>query len=209
MKITWIGHACFKIESDGYSIVLDPYADGSVPGFTPVREKANMVLCSHGHGDHNAADCVELTNGGENPFTITRIETEHDSQMGKQRGMNTIHILDDGNSRIAHLGDLGCGLDEKQIELLYGLDAVMIPIGGYYTIDIQQAVKVIDQIKPKMILPMHYMSNEKAGIAFGYEVLDTVTDFLEFFDKVVTLEESTVDTLNIPAKVVVLKPQNI
>ena len=90
MKITWIGHACFKIESDGYSIVLDPYADGSVPGFTPVREKANMVLCSHGHGDHNAADCVELTNGGENPFTITRIETYHDSQMGKQRGMNTI-----------------------------------------------------------------------------------------------------------------------
>ena len=94
-------------------------------------------------------------------------------------------------------------------ELKLMVDAVMIPIGGYYTIDIPQAVKVIDQIKPKMILPMHYMSNEKTGVEFGYEVLDTVTDFLEYFDTVVTLEESMVDTLNIPAKVVVLKPQNI
>lgn len=209
MRITWIGHSCFRIEKNGFSILMDPYADGSVPGFMPVRERANMVLCSHGHGDHNAVDCVELMDGGENPFSITRIETYHDNQMGVQRGRNTIHILDDGNSRVAHLGDLGCSLDTEQIKLLSGLDAVMIPIGGYYTIDISQAVKIIDDIKPKMILPMHYRSNEKNGRVFGYEVLDTVTDFLEFFDTVVTLEESSVNTLIMPAKVVVLKPQNI
>ena len=59
MKITWIGHACFKIESDGYTLIFDPYADGFVPGLKPLREKADMVLCSHEHGDHNAKKLVE------------------------------------------------------------------------------------------------------------------------------------------------------
>ena len=62
MRITWIGHSCFKIESNGYTLILDPYEDGYVPGLKPLRESADMVLCSHEHGDHNAKDLIEMQN---------------------------------------------------------------------------------------------------------------------------------------------------
>ena len=70
MKITWLGHSCFKVESDGYSAVLDPYADGSVPGLGDVRETADIVLCSHGHDDHNAAGNVNLRGSGAAPYCL-------------------------------------------------------------------------------------------------------------------------------------------
>ena len=60
MKITWLGHSCFKIEKNGYLLILDPYEDESVPGLNPIREKANAVYCSHGHGDHHGEQCVEI-----------------------------------------------------------------------------------------------------------------------------------------------------
>ena len=67
MKITWIGHSCFKVEEAGYSIVFDPYDDGYVPGLGPVRETADEVLCSHEHGDHNARKRVTLVSGSKSP----------------------------------------------------------------------------------------------------------------------------------------------
>ena len=104
MKITYLGHSCFKIESQDYSIVLDPYQDGKVPGYLPIRETADQVLCSHGHGDHCGVENVTLRSGGTSPFTVEAIETWHDGQQGALRGQDTIHILDDGQCRIAHLG---------------------------------------------------------------------------------------------------------
>ena len=73
MKITWIGHSCFKVEEAGYRIVFDPYDDGYVPGLGPVRETAEEVLCSHEHGDHNARKRVTLVSGSKSPFTVTKI----------------------------------------------------------------------------------------------------------------------------------------
>ena len=93
MKITWIGHSCFKIEEGGHSIVIDPYDDNYVPGLKPVRESAQVVLASHEHGDHNARNRVTLVPGGEGPFTITKIETYHDPEKGALRGRNTIHVI--------------------------------------------------------------------------------------------------------------------
>lgn len=207
MKITWIGHSCFKIESKGCSIILDPYADGSVPGYKPIRERVNAVFCSHGHGDHNGVSCVEIIPDAEFPFTVTTVETYHDDQMGKLRGKNIIHIIDDGECRIAHLGDIGCSLNEEQIRILSDLDAVMIPVGGYYTINAVQAEEMIEQIKPKMVLPMHYRDT-KEDIVYGYDEIEGISKFLEDFSSVKTLERSEVDAKNIPAGVVVLQPQN-
>ncbi len=93
MKITWIGHACFKIESNGYTLILDPYEDGYVPGLKPLRETADLVLCSHEHGDHNARDLVEITEGKSCPFSITTIDTFHDDVQGAKRGPDTIQIM--------------------------------------------------------------------------------------------------------------------
>ena len=69
MNITWIGHSCFKIESDGYIVITDPYEDGYVPGLKPLRESADMVLCSHEHGDHNARSLVSVREGVEKQFS--------------------------------------------------------------------------------------------------------------------------------------------
>ena len=207
MKITWIGHACFKIESNGYTLILDPYEDGYVPGLKPLRESANMVLCSHEHGDHNAKDLIEITEGKSSPFTITTIETFHDEVQGAKRGPNTIHIIDDGSFRIAHLGDLGCELEEEQIEQLKDLDVCMIPVGGYYTIDGKQAAELVHQIQPRIVIPMHYR-DDKAG--FGFDVISTVEDFAESMDSVVRLDQSTLSMDDLPdAQVVILSPRDV
>ena len=127
--------------------------------------------------------------------------------MGKLRGKNIIHIIDDGECRIAHLGDIGCSLNEEQIRILSDLDAVMIPVGGYYTINAVQAEEMIEQLKPKMFLTMHYRDT-KEDIVYGYDEIEGISEFLEDFSSVKTLERLEVDTKNIPAGVVVLQPQN-
>lgn len=204
MKLTWIGHSCFKVESKEYTIILDPYEDGYVPGLTSMREEADLVLCSHGHGDHNARQNVVLRGEKESPFTITRIETYHDDQKGALRGTNLIHILDDGVCRIAHLGDLGCELEPEQLEQLRDLDAVLAPIGGYYTIDAGQCRKLISQIQPKVVVPMHYR-----GDGFGFDVIGTVQEYTELCSDTVTYDGSELEiTKDMAAQTAILQPKN-
>ena len=206
MKITWIGHACFKIESNGYTLILDPYEDGYVPGLKPLRETADLVLCSHEHGDHNARDLVEITEGKSCPFSITTIDTFHDEVQGAKRGPDTIHIIDDGSFRIAHLGDLGCELEDEQIRQLKNLDVCMIPVGGHYTIDGKQAAELVHQIQPGVVIPMHYRDDE-AG--FGFDVISTVEDFADRMDSVVRLDQSTISADDLPdAQVLILSPRD-
>lgn len=172
MKITYLGHSCFRVESQGWTIVLDPYGVDSVPGYRPVQEEADQVLCSHGHRDHGAVEQVALRQGGASPFTVEALDTWHDDQQGALRGPDTIHILDDGQCRVAHLGDLGCALTPEQKDKLRGLTALMIPVGGYYTIDAAQASALADELSPAVVIPMHYR-----GEGFGYDVIGPLEDF--------------------------------
>lgn len=179
MKITWLGHSCFKAETNGYVIVLDPYEDGSVPGCISIRETADEVLCSHEHFDHNFRKGIRLKEHGESPIKVEVLSTYHDDKKGEIRGGNKIHILDDGQVRVAHLGDLGCEPEPEQMEKLKGLDAVLVPVGGYYTIDAFQAKRLIEQIKPRITIPMHYR-----GAGFGFDVLGTAEDYTKLCDNV-------------------------
>ena len=207
MNITWIGHSCFKIESSGYEIITDPYEDGYVSGLKPLRERADKVLCSHEHGDHNARKLVKIKEGRACPFTIERIATWHDEIKGAKRGPNTIHIIADSMVRIAHLGDLGCELEEEQVEKLRNLDVCMIPVGGHYTIDGRQAAELIHLIRPKHVIPMHYR-DDRAG--FGFDIISTVAEFTECMDSVIAVDGSTVSTEQLPeAQVLVLTPRDI
>ena len=207
MKITWIGHSCFKIEEGGYRIILDPYEDNSVPGLGPVRETAEAVLCSHEHGDHNARERVALVPGVESPFTVTRIETYHDPLKGVLRGRNTIHILATADKRIAHFGDLGCSLTSEQLAQLKDLDIAIIPVGGHYTIDAAQAAALVRKINPVHVIPMHYRGE---GDAFGFGVIGTVKQFTDQMDSVTFIGGSTLDLDTLPAEqVLVLNPQNL
>ncbi len=207
MKLTWIGHSCFIIEKDGYTVILDPFADGSVPGLEPMREKANLVLISHGHGDHNAVDLVEIEEADECPFTITTIDTYHDDTKGSQRGPNRIHILEDGETKIVHLGDLGCELTPEQMALVSDADVMMIPVGGFFTIDAEQAAEVVKEARPRIAIPIHYRDDL---LGFGYDVIGTVEEFMDQMEDVTIIPGSEIEIdVEQPSQVIVLKPQNV
>lgn len=207
MHITWLGHSCFKIEKDGYVIIMDPYKDGSVPGYQNIREKANLVICSHEHGDHNGRECIQVTEREDSPFSVSQIQTYHDDTQGSQRGNTRITILDDGTSRIAHFGDLGCRLTQEQEEMLTDLDLALIPVGGFYTIDGSAAADLVKKLHPKKVVPMHYRDDVKG---YGYDVISSVDQFLEKMDSVVELKESTLDTdRDYGAQVILLQPKQV
>ena len=204
MKITYYGHSCFTLETEGYIIALDPY-DEHVPGYKPLEIEACAVYCSHGHSDHCAVDKVQLMPGGENdPFDIVEMETYHDDCEGEKRGMNWMRIFEAEGLRVAHLGDLGCELEEEEIEELKGVDVLMIPVGGFYTIDAAQAKKIVEQVKPRIVIPMHYRLLEK-----GFDVLADVHDFLNLCSDVrVANGPSLILDADTPAGTVILTPLN-
>ena len=173
LKLTWLGHACFALEAENYRILLDPYAPGYVPGLGMVKTSANKVLCSHQHADHAWQGIPVPLNEIHCPFTITAIPSFHDDAMGSKRGLNTIHVIEYNGLRVAHLGDLGHDLDDDQIEELGPLDAVLIPVGGTYTLNCQQASDLADRLQVKTVIPMHYRRGD-----VGFDVLETLQEFL-------------------------------
>ncbi|MBQ2667772.1 MAG: MBL fold metallo-hydrolase [Clostridia bacterium] len=199
ISIRWLGHAAYKITKGNYSVVLDPFAPGTVPGFRDICEEANLVLCSHGHHDHNHTEAVTLLPETEPAFAVTTLSSFHDDVQGAKRGPNTIHILEADGVRIVHFGDLGCALTPEQIETLRGADVILIPVGGFYTIDAAQAKAVVDQIRPKVVIPMHYKAEN-----YGLAPIGTVEEFLALFADHVQLGKDTFTVGEVDAGVVVL-----
>lgn len=179
MTLTWYGHSCFKLESAQGSVVFDPYEPGYVPGLAlPSELSADMVICSHGHGDHSYAAGVGLT-GRRAAFTVEHMETFHDEVQGAKRGRNTVSTVTAEGLRIVHMGDLGHMLSAEQCAALAGADVLMIPVGGYYTIDARTAAALVREIRPRVVIPMHYR-----GATFGFDVLAEAEDFIALSDNV-------------------------
>ena len=176
MNITWLGHSCFLIESGGYRVVLDPYYVETYPA---LRVSADETLCSHGHRDHAFVEAVTLSgrDKSESPFTVETVPTFHDDAGGAKRGQNTIHILRAEGLTVAHCGDLGHMPDDAQLAALRGCDALLIPVGGYYTIDAETAKAVADAIAPRVTVPMHYRFG-----THGYDEIGTLDEFLALCD---------------------------
>ena len=198
MKLTWYGHSCFRLESEGGSVVFDPYAPGKVPGWRLPPLEADAVLCSHGHTDHGYAEGVRLSGaayGGE----ILRIPSFHDERRGALRGENTISLVVDEGVRAVHMGDIGCALTAEQIEALGRVDLLMIPVGGHYTVDAAGAWEIARALKAALIVPMHYR-----GRGFGFPVITTVKPFLELAGNVKEIAgmSYTVDLADAPATIV-------
>lgn len=200
MTIEWLGHACFRITSGGSRLVLDPYEDNRVPGLALLRTDAEAVYCSHGHGDHNAVSCVNYT-GCACGIDVETIDSYHDDKLGLLRGKNKIHILSEDGLRIAHLGDLGHIPGKKTLEKLQGLDALLIPVGGHYTIGPETAHELIGLLQPRVVIPMHY----RIPGQFGYEEIAVLDDFLTLRRDVIHYEENTLElTKDTPAQTAVL-----
>jgi L-ascorbate metabolism protein UlaG (beta-lactamase superfamily) len=165
MKLKWLGHSCFLITSEtGLRIITDPYATVGGINYSPVNEAADIVTVSHDHRDHNNFAAVP-----GKPEVITSIGTKtakgiqfkgiashHDKSRGKERGANTIFCFTVDGINLCHLGDLGHDLSQEEIAQIGNVDVLFIPIGGLYTIDARVATKVIDDLKPKVVTPMHY-----------------------------------------------------
>ena len=177
VKIQWLGHSCFRMEYREYPIVIDPYEDGYVPGLAPLCTSAGAIYCSHGHGDHNAAACVKQTREKAPPdLSVQEFTVPHDHHGGTRRGMNTIRQFCFGALRVVHMGDTGCVPDESTLAALHGCDALLLPIGGYYTVDAPEAFAIAERIAPRCIVPMHYR-----GDNFGFDVLGTLDAFTALF----------------------------
>jgi L-ascorbate metabolism protein UlaG (beta-lactamase superfamily) len=165
LKLRWVGHSCFIITAkSGLSIITDPYHTEQGVNYAPVREMAGIVTISHDHYDHNAVQSVggrpEVVKGSGTK-TVKGIEfrgiaSYHDDAGGKKRGENIIFCFSVDGMKLCHLGDLGHALSSEQIKEIGEVDILFIPVGGYFTIDAAVATKVCDDIKPKVVVPMHY-----------------------------------------------------
>lgn len=171
ITLKWYGQACFKISDGTTTLVIDPY--GPKVGYPVKPIDAKWVFVSHEHFDHNNVSMVPkatvlrgLTEDGKdwNIFTeqlgpdisLSTVAVYHDKEEGKVRGKNAVSVITVHGIHFAHLGDLGHLLTEKQLKEIGPVDVLMIPVGGTFTIDAKEAVAVIEQLHPKIILPMHY-----------------------------------------------------
>lgn len=203
MKLQYLGHSCFKVESEGYEIILDPYEPGSVPGLRELNVEADLCLCSHGHGDHNGTGGVKIREGEKaSPFVIEKVESWHDDQGGTLRGSNTIHILCAEGRKVVHMGDVGCLPEEGQMEALSGADVLLIPVGGFYTAELEIIRQIVERIAPRVVVPMHYRSEQS-----GFPVLKTREEYLSCCKDVIQYDTDTLilDTEMAPQTAVLLQ----
>jgi len=185
MKIKWYGHSAFMVTSDqGVKIITDPYESGAYGGqlsYGKIKDQADIVLTSHDHADHNDTKSLpespEIVKGSGSKtvkgISIKGISTYHDPSKGSERGANTIFTFTVDGIKICHLGDLGHILSEKELAEIGSVDILFIPVGGYFTIDAKEATRAAEQIKPKVLIPMHFKT-EKCGFP-----ITPVEDFLK------------------------------
>lgn len=164
MDITYLGHSSFKLRGKQATVVTDPFKVSMVGLAFPKHTTADIVTVSHDHEDHNEVKAVE-----GNPFVvrgpgeyevkgvgIVGVGVFHDETLGAKRGKNTIYRIELDGIAIVHLGDLGHELSSAQVDSLDGVDILLVPVGGTYTIDAATAVKVVGEIEPTIVIPMHY-----------------------------------------------------
>ena len=186
MIIQHIGHAEFLIETaGGMRIVIDPYDESTR---YPVRKlKADAALVSHGHHDHNAVETLEglkttVDTAGDYTLApgvkVTAVKGFHDDAQGSKRGETLLFLIETEGLRIVHLGDLGCELNDEQAEKLKRPDILMIPVGGFYTIDGKTAGKVARRLEARTVLPMHYKTkyNQEWPISGPEEFLEGIPE---------------------------------
>lgn len=169
-ELQYLGHAAFLLQVGGTRFLLDPFDPNS--GYGKLDLEADYITISHEHMDHNyiaAApmgkpirglspdglgwEDVSLSLTGVNIFTVPAY---HDNAAGKLRGRNAIFVFDTGNMRFVHLGDLGHQLSPEQADKLIPVDVLLVPVGGHFTLDAQEAWQLVEVLQPAVVIPMHY-----------------------------------------------------
>ncbi|MDD5082859.1 MAG: MBL fold metallo-hydrolase [Dehalococcoidales bacterium] len=179
MEISWLGHSCFRIKGSRATVITDPYSPDL--GYSLGKPAARIVTVSHQHNGHSYVQGVtgevKAVHGpGEYEISgvmIIGVPTFHDAEDGKVRGKNTVYVMDIDEVSVCHLGDLGHVLTTEQIAEIGNVDVLLLPVGGLSTINAPLAAKVVRQLEPKAVVPMHYKTAE-----VSWE-LDPVDNFLK------------------------------
>lgn len=149
MILKYYGHSFFALTLENGSVIaFDPY--GTFYEYPRRLLRADVCLISHHHYDHDGLSCLEPG------ASVLGVPTFHDGQGGAQRGKNTFFIVEAEGLRVGHAGDLGHLPTRAQAAQIGRLDLLLLPVGGYYTIDAAQAMDVCGLLKPTVTIPMHY-----------------------------------------------------
>lgn len=206
MEIQWLGHACFKISDQGYSVVIDPYNYRYTEGYPELHTEADKILVSHEHYGHNCREAVKLSGKGEegNPFRITSFPVDHDSVGGIMRGQCLVHVIESGGVKIAHMADIGTQLNGGEISRLADLDAILVTAGSLTGLPSQEIWRMFEELFPRILIPMHYRDGNR-----GARRLETVRDLVNYFEDPSFAVKYDTDTIRItedmPPQIAVLK----
>ena len=186
MLFEHIGHAEFLITLEsGMCIVTDPYDAGT--GYPVKKVSADGVLVSHHHHDHDAVENVVgnpqvIDYAGVHTFApgvqVTAVLGDHDDEGGAKRGKTMLFLLEAEDLRVAHLGDIGCPLNAEQLSVLQDVDVLMIPVGGFFTVDAKTAKEIAEQVEARIVIPMHY----KTGYNKDWPIAE-IDGFISLYDK--------------------------
>ena len=210
MKIKWLGHATFLITSEsGIRIITDPYETTEALRYGEIKELADIVTISHDHADHSNVAAVQgnpqVVRGTTEAKGIKfkGIPTAHDDVGGSKRGKNIIFCFEVDGLNICHAGDLGHPLTDDQVSVIGKADVLIIPVGGFFTIDARVASQVCDGLKPSVVIPMHYKTDKLDFPIAG------VDEFLKGKDNVNRLDASEVELRSgeLPASTQIMVPK--
>lgn len=211
MEIDWFGHACFRLRSREGTVITDPYSKEI--GLNFPRPRGDIVTISHDHPGHHNSDGVKgdpkvIDGPGEyeikNIF-VTGIPTAHDKRGGKDRGPNTVYVIELDGLTICHMGDLGHVPTQQQAEALSNVHVLLLPVGGVSTINAADAAEIVSLVEPQIVIPMHFQLS-----ALKFKLDSPVKFFKEMgikAPKAVPSLKVTKDSLPQETQVVLLEPK--
>jgi L-ascorbate metabolism protein UlaG (beta-lactamase superfamily) len=210
MRIQWYGQSAFSLSGERAAVFIDPFGDMSplagrgmqfdYPSIEGVG--AELLLVTHEHRDHNGVEAIDgeptilrSTAGrlGSPIGEVVAVASEHDQAAGTERGPNTIFVFELDGLRIAHFGDFGqSALRDEQAAAIGAVDLIFLPVGGGPTIDAAGAREIVDRLRPRWVVPMHYRTPR-----IGF--LEPADAFLATFDEVHRCSAPAFETADLPA----------
>jgi L-ascorbate metabolism protein UlaG (beta-lactamase superfamily) len=196
LKLTWLGHSSFRLEeSTGTSVVTDPFHP--YVGYEMPNVEADIVTISHGHQDHSYLSAISgnptvIRNAGFYEIGGVHMLAQksfHDGSKGAERGSNLLFKFRMDGVEVCHMGDVGEECSVMLVESIMPVNVLLIPVGGKYTIDAEQAKEYVDRIMPDVVIPMHYKTKD-----CDFDI-DKVNEFLSLFedDDIVYVDSNTVE----------------